>query len=247
MKTLIERTFRRYLKICFSAFYLIISFVCMIPMGLSFYPALLLGTAIYNYFHSSTYFAKILAYSMSIPLLFFIYGLTLITVTPLMNWALQLNKRVKKFKGSNYSTESISWFLHNGLTYIVRYTFLEFVTPSPFNIFFYRAMGMKIGENVIINTTNISDPCLITLEDNVTVGGGAYLLAHYSIKGKLYISPLIVRKGATLGLKSTVFGNNDIPENFLVRPHEVVLPKKDTPVVSVSDASIAPLPEKTSV
>ena len=112
---------------------------------------------------------------------FLAYGFTLIFVVPLVNFLMPF--RVKAFRGPWYSLPAIPWYVHNALTYMVRYTFLEFLTPSPLNILFFRMMGMKIGKGVVINTSNISDPSLITLGDYVTVGGSATLFAHYGQKG----------------------------------------------------------------
>jgi len=74
---------------------------------------------------------------------FMVYGLSLIFVVPAVNFILPL--KVKPFRGPWYSLSAIPWYVHNGLTYMVRYTFLEFVTPSPLNVLFYRMMGMKLA------------------------------------------------------------------------------------------------------
>jgi hypothetical protein len=47
------------------------------------------------------------------------------------------------------------------MTLVVRYSFLEFVTPTVFSQMYYRLMGMKIGRNVTLNSTAIADPSLI--------------------------------------------------------------------------------------
>ncbi len=80
---------------------------------------------------------------------------------------------MKPFRGPWYSFGAIPWFIHNALTYMVRYTFLEFLTPSPLNILFYRMMGAKDRQRRRHQLNNISDPGLITLGDYVTVGGSA--------------------------------------------------------------------------
>ena len=108
---------------------------------------------------------------------------------------------------------------------MVRYTFLEFLTPSPLNILFYRMMGMKIGKGVVINSSHISDPCLITLGDYVTVGGSATIFAHYGQHGYLIIAPVTIGKGTNIGLKASVMGGATIGENVTIKPHSVVLPK----------------------
>jgi len=90
-------------------------------------------------------------------------------------------------------------------------------------------MGMKVGNGVHINTTNISDACLIELEDKVTIGGSAHIICHYAAKGYLVIAPVKIRKGATLGLKCTIMGDVEIGENAIIAPHEVVYPKSRIP------------------
>lgn len=84
---------------------------------------------------------------------------------------------------------------------------------------------MKIGKGVVINSANISDPCLITLEDHVTIGGSATIFAHYGMHGFLILSPTKIKKGATIGLKASIMGDVIVGENQTVAPHEVLLPK----------------------
>jgi hypothetical protein len=160
-------------------------------------------------------------------LAFFIYGFTLIFVVPLFNFILPF--RIKPFRGNYYSLNSIPWYIHNALTYIVRYTFLEFITPTPLNPLFYRLMGMKVGKGVHINTTNISDPALIEIEDGATIGGSAHIIAHYASKGYLIVKPVKIGKKATIGLKATIMGDVEIGEGAVIAPHEVILPKSRIP------------------
>ena len=86
-------------------------------------------------------------------------------------------------------------------------------------------MGMKIGKGVIINTTNISDPCLIEIEDYVTIGGSVHMLAHYGQKGYLILAPVKIGRGANIGLKASIMGDVEIGAEATVKPHSVVLPK----------------------
>lgn len=158
---------------------------------------------------------------------FFLFGLTLILVVPIAN--LPARPFVKPTRGQNYSNRFIGWYVHNSFTYLVRYTFLEFITPTPYNLFFFKRMGMRIGRDVQINSSNISDPALITLEDRVTIGGSASVMAHYGMGGFLILAPVIIRKGATLGLHAKVLGGCEIGEGAKVLPNSVVMPKTIIP------------------
>jgi hypothetical protein len=158
---------------------------------------------------------------------YFLYGLTLIFVMPFFNLIMPF--RLKPFRGGYYSLTSVPWYFHNAFTYIVRYTFLEFITPTPLNLLFYRMMGMKIGKGAHINTTNISDPSLIEIEDKVTIGGSVHIIAHYASHGYLIAERVKIRKGATVGLKATIMGDVEIGEGATIAPHEVILPKSRIP------------------
>jgi hypothetical protein len=216
---LIESNLRKTRNLTFLFFYLLVVAICIFCMG----SALAVGFLVFNYISSlhDSYWLK----GISLALSFLSYGFSLIIIVPFVNQILFLPQLLKPFRGNNYSLEAIPWFLHNALLYLVRYTFLEFLTPSPFNVWFYKAMGMKVGKGVVINTTNISDACLISLGDYVTIGGSAHLLTHYSAGGYLIVSTLHIGKKSTIGLKATVFGNSKIGENCIIIPHSVVLPK----------------------
>jgi hypothetical protein len=158
---------------------------------------------------------------------YFIYGLLLIFVVPLFNFLMPF--RLKPFRGSYYSLETVPWYFHNAFTYIVRYTFLEFVTPTPLNMLFYRMMGMKIGKGSHINTTNISDPRIIELGEKVTIGGSVHIIGHYASQGFLIVEKVKIEDGVTIGLKATIMGDVEIGQGAVIGPHEVILPKSRIP------------------
>lgn len=219
----LETHLRRFRNLAFAALLLPLIFICCACIGVAAAPGLYV-------FHTlevaSSHWNPILHYMVSgfgLALGYTIYGVCLIFIVPAVNFLIPL--RVKPFRGPWFSLPSIPWFVHNGLTYIVRFTFLEFATPSPLVNLFYRMMGMKIGKGVVINSTNISDPCLITLEDYVTIGGSATIFAHYGQKGYLVIAPVTIGRGSTIGLKASIMGGAQIGQKATIKPHSVVLPK----------------------
>ena len=218
-----ETLVRKVRPLTFLVFYIGIVLIGLLSMGL----AIGVSVTLYNYISPafSDSFWRSFQIGTTLALCYFVYGISLIIIVPIINYILRLKKLVKPFRGNMYSLESMAWFCHNALLYLVRYTFLEFVTPSPLNVLFYKSMGMKIGKGVLINTTNISDACLIELGDYVTVGGSAHLLTHYAQGGYLVVSKLVIGERSTIGLKSTVFGNVTIGKSCTVKPHSVVLPK----------------------
>lgn len=162
---------------------------------------------------------------------YFAYGFSMIVIVPSVCFVLRA--RATLFRGPYYSIETAKWYISNGLLYLVRYSFLEFVTPTPFNLLFYRLMGMKIGRGAQINSTHISDPAMIELGKKVTIGGSAVIVAHYGQAGYLVIAPVKIGDGATIGLRATIMGDVEIGANAKVLPNSVVLPKTRIPAGEV--------------
>lgn len=220
---LLENTIRKFSTIAFVLFLLPLVFLYVLILGFSITPAIYLFQQVNIWVEGYSLFAKSLAYGMCAGAGFISFILSLIFVVPIFN--LPLLPFVRPYRGAWYSLESIPWYYHNALTYLVRYTILEFLTPSPLNILFFKMMGMKIGKNVVINTSNISDPCLIQLDDHVTIGGSAFMMAHYGMKGYLIIDKLHLKKGAMIGLGAKLLGGVTIEERATVLPNSAVLPK----------------------
>lgn len=158
---------------------------------------------------------------------YFVYGLSLLLIAPALNFV--LGGRLKPYRGSAVSLAAMRWYVHCTMTLVVRYSFLEFVTPSAFSTLYYRLMGMKIGRNVAINSTAIADPSLIEMEDNVTIGGSASVLAHYAQGGYLVIAPVKIGAGATIGLRAVVMGGVEVGPKAKVLASSFVLPGTKIP------------------
>lgn len=158
---------------------------------------------------------------------YFLYGFSLLFILPALNFALRA--QLKPWRGTYYSLDTVKWYIHNSLTYLMRYTFLEFLTPTPFNLLFYKMMGMKIGRGTQINSTAISDPSLIELGEKVTIGGSATICAHYGMAGFLIIAPVKIGDGAVIGLRAIIMGGVEIGAGAKLLPNSVVLPKTCIP------------------
>lgn len=222
-----ESFVRTFKTVGFILIFIPITFVGLLCMGLAMGPGLFVFHTVSELATGLPLWAEYTAKGVGLASGYFTYGISLIFIVPFFN--LLMPFKLKAWRGNWFSLQSIPWFYHNAITYVVRFTFLDFVTPSPLNILFFRMMGMKIGKGVMINTTYISDPSLITLEDYVTIGGSATIFAHYGQKGILILAPVIIKKGTTIGLKASVMGDVIIGEKVIVPAHTVLLPKSRIP------------------
>ena len=225
--TLYEKLLRRFSILMQVLTMLPFYGLCIGLIGLSLAPAILLVQFVQGWaagFSSAGYAA---ALGCSFAVGYLAYGFSIVFLAPLSNFLLRT--RLKEWRGQYYSGAAVRWYVHNGLTYIVRYTFLEFITPTPLCNLFYQMMGMKLGRGVHINTTNISDPSLIEMGDKVTIGGSATIVGHYGQHGYLVLAPVKIGKGATIGLRAIIMGGAEIGEGAKIMPNSVVLPKMKVP------------------
>ncbi len=219
---LLDRLLRRFSRVAYGLAVLLMYALASTALGLALAPALWIWA---HLLHLAARFPPVLHWfgaGFSLALCFFIFGLTLLGVIPVYNWVLPT--RVKPFKGGYYTLHALPWFLHNGLFYLVRFTFLPFVTLTPFGVWFLKAMGMRIGRHAFINTEYISDPQLITIGDDAALGGSVRIFAHYGGGGNLVIAPVSVGHRATLGLACCVMGDVIIGDDATILPHSVLLP-----------------------
>lgn len=224
---LFERSLRKFKNFmhlaCITPIYLITAAV----MGISLLPAVYLFAWVQGFTNGWPQMLHFASLGIAVAFGYFAYGFTLIFLVPLLNFILPT--RIKPWRGIYYSLQTVPWYIHNALIYVVRYTFLEFITPTPFNHMFYRLMGMKMGRGVQINTTNISDAAMLELGDKVTIGGSATIVCHYGSGGFLVLAPVRIHKGATVGLRAIVMGDVEIGENARLLPNSVVMPKTRIP------------------
>lgn len=218
----LDKLIRRFSRPAYVIVVLLMYLLASTALGLALAPALWLFSQIIVWAQDLPPLLHWIILGFGLALCFFVFGFALLMVAPIYNWLLPT--RVKPFKGGYYSLKAVPWFLHNGLFYLVRFTFLPFVTLTPFGIWFLKAMGMKLGRHAFINTEYISDPQLITLGDDVALGGSVRIFAHYAGHGNLTVAPVTIGDRATIGLAATVMGDVQVGSDATILAHSVLLP-----------------------
>lgn len=221
-----ERILRKFKNLVHGTIMLPLYLLGALVIGTSFLP----GYLVFQFLHEqnfSSHFMRAYVDVFSLGLGLILAGFSLMLLIPLVVFVLRAYP--KAYRGPYYSVEMVPWYIHNGLLYLLRYSFLELVTPTPFNLWFYRRMGMKMGKGCTINSAQISDPCMIELGDYVTIGGSATVLAHYGAGGYVVLDPVKIHSRATLGLRAIVMGGVEIGEGAKVLANSVVMPKTKIP------------------
>jgi acetyltransferase-like isoleucine patch superfamily enzyme len=218
----LDRFIRRFGAFSHLALIVLMYAVFAMAFGLALAPALWFLDLCWALTVDLNAWLKWLVFGIACGIALFIAGFVLLVLVPIFNFVLPT--RVKPFNGSYYTYSAVPWYIHNGLFYMVRYTFLPFVTLTPFGIWFLRAMGMKIGKRAFLNTEFISDPCMLIIGDDAVIGGSVHLFAHYAGGGHLNIAHTIIGARTTIGEKATVMGDVHIGDDATVLPHSVLLP-----------------------
>jgi len=220
--SLADRFIRRFNFVSYMAATLAMYAVAATALGIAAAPALWFLSSTIGWAASLPVWLAWPMFGTLIALAFFIAGFALLAVVPVYNFVMPTG--VTRYKGQYYTIAALPWFLHNALFYLVRFTFLPFVTLTPFGIWFLKGMGMKMGKRPYINTELISDPQLITLGDDVVIGGSATIFAHYGGGGHLTIEPVEIHDRATIGLRATVMGDVIVGAGATILAHSVLLP-----------------------
>ncbi len=223
----LENVFRRFKVVSQAILMMPVYGLGIFCLGVALSPGVSLLRWGYNHLGSTPPPLQALILGFLVATSYVLFGFTLILIVPISNFLLCAYP--KPWRGPYHSLPAIRWGIHNALTYLPRYTFLEYMTPTPFNLLFYKLMGMKIGQDVQLNTTHISDPCLIEIADRVTIGGSVTLVAHYGQGGFLVIAPVKIGKGVTIGLRATIMGDVIIGDKAKILPNSLVLPKSRIP------------------
>jgi hypothetical protein len=219
---LADRFIRRFSRPSYGVTVLAVYLMAASAVGLALVPSLLLVNAAGPRLGSWDSWLRWPALGVLGGGALFLAGFALLVVVPVYNFLLPT--RLRPFSGGYFTFAALPWYLHNALFYLVRFSFLPFVTMTPIGILFLRAMGMRLGRRVRICSENFSDVGMITLGDDVVIGGSATLFCHHGGAGRLVIAPIVIGDRATIGEKATIMGDVIIGEGATVMAHSVLLP-----------------------
>jgi len=132
---IIESVFKRFRTLFHMCALLPLYLVASFCLGTALTPGILLTRWIYSSTQDLPSLLHWWLVSCSVAAAYFSYGLCMVLVIPLANFVLRTN--LKEWRGTYYSLPIIRWYIHNGLTCFLRYTFLELMTPTPFNILYF--------------------------------------------------------------------------------------------------------------
>ena len=134
----LENLARHFQTLAFMVFIFPLIFLYALALGVAFFPGTYVMLSIWQNHQSDSMglLAFKLALGAGVGGIGFIAGL-MVSVAVINLPFLPL---VKVYRGPWFSLDSIPWLYHNALFYLVRYTVLDFVTPTPLSQWFLLRM-----------------------------------------------------------------------------------------------------------
>ena len=156
---------------------------------------------------------------------YFLYGLSLLLIVPVARWVtFSLGTSLGKYPYVSF--RGYQWASYNALILIVRFSFINWIRATPFNVFFYRLMGMTVGARTQINTAVVADCNLISIGEDTVIGGDVTLIAHAVEGPNLVTARVKIGSRVTVGLMSVIMPGCEIGDGAVLAANAVL--KKGT-------------------
>jgi non-ribosomal peptide synthetase-like protein len=114
------------------------------------------------------------------------------------------------------SAYALQWAFVGSLVNLAKIFILSHLKGMPILNTFYRAMGAKIGRNVMINSCNLFDFDVLEIGDDAFIGGDAVVIGHAGEAGLLRIRPVRIGARCTVGQSSIVFPGATMEERSVL-------------------------------
>ncbi len=151
---------------------------------------------------------------LSLPFLYFVWGTTYCLCC--VAFKLVLFYHPKEGSWPLFNWQSIGWGLTGATINFGSLFFLRVFKGTPALNLFFKLLGAKIGHRVSINSVEIYDWNLITIGDDVVIGGDCCLMAHSVEGGTMHMRPIVIEKGAMVGGNSKVMPGCVIEEGAVL-------------------------------
>ncbi len=156
----------------------------------------------------------------TLPFAFMAWGVGYALLVVALKWL-----SFSRFKPGSYPFSSVTvvrWAAISYLALVANELFLRWVIGMPFINWWYQALGARIGRRVTINTFVISDWDMLTIDDDVFVGGRATVIGHAGEMNQLKLAPVHIGKHCSIGQEAAIFPGVVMKDRAVVGANAVV-------------------------
>ena len=127
------------------------------------------------------------------------------------------------------SATTARWLIYSGVYTLAHRTILPMIPVSPFINIFFRIIGCRMGRNVRLNTWTLNDAYLISLGDNVVIGGATDISCHLFEANHLILEPISIGSDTLIGAHCYVSPGVSIGKRCTVGLYSFVRRGKSVP------------------
>jgi len=120
------------------------------------------------------------------------------------------------------SLTTLRWLIFSGIYTVSMRTILPLVPVSFVTNLFFRILGCRMGQNVKINTNVLNDAYLLTIGDNVIIGGQTDISCHLFEHDHLILRPIVIGSNTLIGAHSYVSPGVTIGANCVIGLHSYI-------------------------
>ncbi|MBN2358223.1 MAG: hypothetical protein JXR83_02140 [Deltaproteobacteria bacterium] len=168
---------------------------------------------------------------LSIGPAYFVFGVALLAVVVAFKWIVFYRAVAGEWRF--FSFHVACWAVTAQVYDLARFFFLPLVRGTWLFNLFLRALGARIGSNVIVNTSIVCDWDLISIGDDTMIGDDAVLLAHVGEKGLLRMAPVRIGRRCTIGRDTCVMPGVVIEDGAVLAAMSVATKNRVLPANTV--------------
>jgi acetyltransferase-like isoleucine patch superfamily enzyme len=196
-------------------------FVAGLICGLALVPSVWLVSGVWRFIRGDLgSLWHLLLVSSALGLGYFLYSGSLLIVIVLIRNLFHLKNQ--EGRSLIFSVRIFKYAIYSFLLALARHFVLPFVRSTPVINLFYRGMGAKIGENVLIGTERIWDCDLIEIGNDCVIGGNVAINAHIGQGQKGRLRRVKIGNRVTIGANTFVMPGVVIEDDVLVGPNSVI-------------------------
>jgi acetyltransferase-like isoleucine patch superfamily enzyme len=135
--------------------------------------------------------------TLSIPFLYLVWGVSYCFLCVLYKVAIRYSPREGEWP--LFSWPVVGWGTVGALTNFANHMFLVHFKGTAILNVWYRALGATIGHNVSINSVKLFEWNLLTIEDDVVLGGDCVVMGHALEGGRMRMRRVHLKRGAMVG------------------------------------------------
>lgn len=188
-------------------------------IGLALVPSVIFVRWVWSQLPGNTFVDAVLL-CLSVGLGFVIFGNALLLVIILVRTVFRIRNRERR--GKVFSLESMGNALYNLLLHVASLYYLPVLKSTYFNLWFYRAMGAKIGRGTLIATHRLWDVDLIEIGEDCLIAGNSSIAAHYAQGNRGRLRKVRIGNRVTIGANTSVMPGVVIEDDVTVGANSLV-------------------------